>query len=221
MLPAVVVLEVTNLNGSHAENLIQKYDMSENLSAQEAMEKLIDGNRRFVENQLTHPHEDMQWRFSLVDKQEPYAVIVTCSDSRVAPEIVFDQGLGDLFVIRVAGNVAKDKVIGTIEYAVAHLGVNLVVVMGHESCGAVGASLEIDLPGGHINTLVHQIRPAVLAAQEMEGDVLTNAIKINAKMVARNIQDSDPYIRPKHRDGQVQVVPAYYKLSDGTVEFMD
>ena len=194
--------------------------MSQTLSAAEAMAKLKEGNQRFVNNQLSHPHEDMSWRFSLVDGQEPYAVIVTCSDSRVTPEIVFDQGLGDLFVIRVAGNVAKDKVIGTIEYAVAHLGVNLVVVMGHESCGAVGASLEIDLPGGHINSLVHQIRPAVLAAQEMEGDLLTNAVKINAKMVARNIMDADPYIRPKHREGTVEVVPAYYRLSDGVVEFI-
>lgn len=194
--------------------------MSKNLTADEALQKLKDGNKRFVENQLTHPHEDMQWRFSLVDKQEPYAVIVTCSDSRVTPEIIFDQGLGDLFVIRVAGNIAKDKVIGTIEYAVEHLGVNLVVVMGHESCGAVGAALDIDLPGGHINALVQQIRPAVLAAQEMEGDVLMNAVRINAKMVARNIQDSDPYIRPKHRRGTVKVIPACYRLSDGGVEFM-
>lgn len=195
--------------------------MKANLSADEALAKLKEGNRRFVENQLTHPHEDMQWRFSLVDKQEPYAVVVTCSDSRVTPEIIFDQGLGDLFVIRVAGNVAKDKVIGTIEYAVEHLGVNLIVVMGHESCGAVGAALEIDLPGGHINSLVHQIRPAVLAAQEMDGDVLMNAVKINAKMVARNIMDSEPYIRPKHRRGTVKVVPACYMLSDGKVVFME
>ncbi len=194
--------------------------MSTNLSAGEALAKLKEGNNRFAGNQLTHPHEDMEWRASLVNGQEPYAVIVTCSDSRVVPEMVFDQGLGDLFVIRVAGNVAKDKVIGTIEYAVVHLGVNLVVVMGHESCGAVGASLETELPGGHIDALVHQIRPAVLAAQEMEGDLLTNAIKTNARMVARNIQDSDPYLKPKHSNGQMSVIPAYYRLGDGVVEFL-
>ena len=195
--------------------------MSDYLTADQALRKLQEGNERFGHNQLTHPHEDMNWRFSLVEGQKPYAVVVACSDSRVTPEIVFDQGLGDLFVIRVAGNIAKDKVIGSIEYAVAHLGVNLIVVMGHESCGAVAASLEIDLPGGHIDALVQQIRPAVLAAQEMEGDLLTNAVRINAKMVARNIQDADPYIRVGHREGRVRVVPSYYRLSDGFVEFIE
>ncbi|MEM8969278.1 MAG: carbonic anhydrase [Bacteroidota bacterium] len=190
------------------------------ISADDALKELMDGNRRFMEEHQKHPHEDRQWRYSLTEGQHPFAVILTCSDSRVAPEIIFDQGLGDLFVIRVAGNVAREKVIGSIEYAIAHLGTKLIVVMGHEKCGAVGASLEIDENEGHIGAIIQAIKPAVYLAKQMEGDLLTNSIRNNAQMVAEQLKEAQPILTREIKSGGVKVVPAYYKISTGEVELL-
>jgi len=190
------------------------------VSADDALKELMDGNRRFMEEHQKHPHEDRQWRYSLTEGQSPFAVVLTCSDSRVAPEIIFDQGLGDLFVIRVAGNVAREKVIGSIEYAVAHLGSKLVVVMGHEKCGAVGASLGTDEIEGHIGAIIQAIKPAVYLAKQMEGDLLTNSIRNNAQMVAEQLREAHPILIREIKDGGVKVVPAYYKISTGEVELL-
>lgn len=190
------------------------------VTAEDALDRLMEGNRRFVEEMLENPRKDHKWRSSLTEGQSPFAVILTCSDSRVAPEIVFDQGLGDLFVIRVAGNVARDKVIGSIEYAVAHLNSKLVMVLGHEKCGAVGASLEIDNNEGHIGTIIQAIKPAVYLARKMEGDLLTNAVKNNAQMVAEQLKEAQPILTRGLQEQGVQIVPAYYKLSTGEVELL-
>jgi carbonic anhydrase len=141
-------------------------DRPTNLSATDALTRLKEGNRRFIDSQATHPRGDGTRRQELVSGQRPFSIILGCADSRVAPELVFDEGLGDLFVIRVAGNIADDVVLGSIEYAVAHLGVNLVVVLGHQSCGAVNAAVEnVDVKGPatqtHIDSLIDAIRPAV------------------------------------------------------------
>ena len=191
------------------------------MEAKEALELLVEGNKRYINGNLKHPHTDASWRESLQEGQHPFAVILSCADSRVVPELLFDQGLGDLFVIRVAGNVAKDKVIGSIEYAVKFLGSKLIVVLGHESCGAVGASLGDADPGGHIGSIIEKIKPAVYMARRMEGDTLTNAVKVNAQLVAEELKESKPILIDSVKTAGVQVVSAYYKLSTGEVEFLD
>ncbi len=190
------------------------------MTANQALDSLIDGNRRYVEGELLHPHTDSEYRNTLQGGQHPFAVILSCADSRVVPELLFDQGLGDLFVIRVAGNIAKDKVLGSIEYAVKFLGSKLVVVLGHESCGAVKASLGSDDPGGHISKIIEKIKPAVYMAKKMEGDLLTNAIKNNAHIVSEEIKESQPILAKAISEDGLKVVPAYYELSSGKVIFM-
>ena len=141
-------------------------DRPENLSATEALERLKVGNQRFISGELAHPNTRPERRKELMAGQSPFATIITCADSRVPVEILFDQGLGDLFVIRVAGNISDDAILGSVEYAAAILGVNLTVVMGHKSCGAVGAAVDYIVGDGartgtHIDALVDAIRPAV------------------------------------------------------------
>ena len=152
--------------------------------------------------------------------QHPFAVVLSCADSRVVPELIFDQGLGDLFVIRVAGNIAKDKVLGSIEYAVKFLGTKLIIVLGHENCGAVGASLGNEDPGGHIGAIIEKIKPAVYMAKRLEGDHLTNSIQVNAQLVSEEIKDSQPILSQSVKNDGVEVVPAYYELSTGYVKFI-
>ena len=130
------------------------------------------------------------------------------------------RGLGDLFVIRVAGNVAKDKVFGSMEYAVKFLNSKLIIVLGHESCGAVNASLGDADPGGHIGSIIEKIKPAVYMAKRMEGDHLTNSIKVNAQLVSEEIKECKPILSDSVKSAGVMVVPAYYKLSTGEVEFI-
>ena len=191
------------------------------MEAKEALETLMEGNQRFVEGTLRHPHTDPDRRDVLTGGQNPIAVILSCADSRVVPELMFDQGLGDLFVIRVAGNIAKDKVLGSIEYAVKYLGSKLVMVLGHQSCGAVQASLGTEDPGGHIGKIIEKIKPAVYIAKRMEGDQLENAVKINAQIVSEEIKESRPIINDAVEKGGVMVVSAYYELASGEVHLLD
>ena len=190
------------------------------MTADEALKELQDGNKRFVSGKLKHPHTDTSYRDSLTDGQAPFAVILSCADSRVVPELAFDQGLGDLFVIRVAGNVARDKVIGSMEYAVKFLKAKLIVVMGHESCGAVSASLSPNSHDSHIGKIIDIIKPAVYAAKSMSGDLLTNAIQMNAQMVAEFLKESQPILSDAIESDGVKVLPAYYELKTGEVHFL-
>lgn len=191
------------------------------MTAQEAIALLKEGNKRYVSGNLKHPHTDNSWRDSLKTEQNPFAIILSCADSRVVPELLFDQGLGDLFVIRVAGNIAKDKVLGSIEYAVKFLKTKLIIVLGHENCGAVSASLSDQDPGGHIGVIIEKIKPAVYMAKRMPGDHLTNAIKVNAQIVSEEIKDSKPILNEAMKHDGLMVVPAYYKLSTGEVDFLE
>jgi carbonic anhydrase len=191
------------------------------MTAEEALSELKAGNQRFVLDQQKHPHESLKRRNDLQEGQAPFAVILACADSRVVPEIVFDQGLGDLFVIRVAGNVARDKVLGSIEYAVQYLGTRLVVVLGHEKCGAVTAALSGGEPEGHIGAILEHIKPAVYMAQHMNGDTLTNAVRMNAMLVSERMKDSQPILAKKVIEDGLKIVPAYYHLADGAISFFD
>jgi carbonic anhydrase len=161
-------------------------------------------------------------RAELAKSQHPLAAIVSCSDSRVPPEIVFDQGLGDLFIVRVAGNVINDEGLGSIEYSVDHLGTRLILVLGHQSCGAVKAAKEtIAAKGkapGHIESLVTAIKPAVEATAK---DDLDTTIKANVKHVVDALRSSTPILKTKVDSGQIQVIGGYYNLDTGAVTFLD
>jgi len=161
-------------------------------------------------------------RAELPKSQHPFAIIVSCSDSRVPPEIVFDQGLGDLFVLRVAGNVIDDHSLGSIEYAVDHLAVRLIVVLGHQRCGAVKAAKETIAAKGkapaHIQSLVTAIKPAVEAT--VHGD-LEATVEANVKNVTQALRSSPPILKPKVDSGEVRVIGAYYNLDTGAVSFLD
>jgi carbonic anhydrase len=146
---------------------------------------------------------------------------LTCSDSRVPPVDIFDQGLGDLFVVRVAGNVIGDHALGSIEYAVGHLHTPLVVVMGHSSCGAIGAVASGAALEGHIATLGPAIQTAIKNVKDSEGVLVNNASKELARYVSKKIAESDPIISDLTKNGSVKVVPAYYDLESGKVEFLE
>jgi carbonic anhydrase len=188
-------------------------------TTQSPLDVLKEGNRRFVEGRMVHDHQNMERLVEVAKGQHPIAIIVGCSDSRVAPEIVFDQGLGDLFVVRVAGNVVDDHAIGSIEYAVEHLHASLIVVLGHDRCGAVQAAISGDDAPGHIQSLVESIRPAVEAAKSEPGDLLDNAINENVRRVVSQLQTSQPILGQAVQEGHLQVVGARYLLDSGSVRF--
>ncbi len=180
--------------------------------------RLIDGNKRFVADSLEGKLQDSSRRQALASGQEPFAIILSCADSRVVPELVFDTGLGELFVVRVAGNIANSSSIGSIEYAVAHCGAQVIVVMGHESCGAVSAAVAGGDNGAHINHLVEHIMPA-LDAMPADASLKDKVIK-NAQVSRQNLLDNSPIIKDAVDKGTVQVLAAYYTISTGTVEFV-
>lgn len=192
----------------------------ENLTPQDALARLMRGNSRFADDKAKRPRADGERRTELEAGQNPYAVILTCADSRVSPTLLFDQGLGDLFVLRVAGNVEGDSVIASIEYAVVYLGVRLVMVLGHSGCGAVTATVQ-GLSGGHIEALAGKIRPAVARASNLPGPLVENAIRENAKGVAATLRADPPILCEVCPSGQVEIVPAYYDLSTGEVEVLE
>lgn len=185
-----------------------------------ALAHLMDGNVRFVEAAMVHPAQDPEHRLRVSRGQRPYAVVLTCSDSRLPPEVIFDQGLGDLFVVRVAGNIVDAALLGSIEYAVGHLDVPLVVAMGHESCGAVEATLESvqhhTRPHGDVAALVDAITPAVPIAEKRAGDLLDNTIRVNAEMSRDRVAASAELAEPL-KTGRLKVLAAYYSLDDGKV----
>jgi len=189
-------------------------------TADAVLGELKAGNQRHVKTQYQHPHQTAARRQTLAHGQQPHAVILTCADSRVPPEIVFDEGLGDLFDVRVAGNVAGDAEIASIEYAVEHLHTPLVVVMGHQSCGAVGAAIEGGEAPGHLPSLVNAIAPAVEKARKLHGDLSDNAIRINVEMVVDQLRASHPVLAEAVTSGKLRIVGAVYSLSTGNVAWL-
>ena len=184
--------------------------------ADTALTKLKEGNLRFATSDVSQSKPTTARRKETAAAQHPFAIIIGCGDSRVPPELVFDQNLGDLFVIRTAGNLVDDHALGSIEYAVAHLGARLIVVLGHTHCGAVTAALESDHAPGHIQSLVRDIQPAVKAAKGKPGDPLAAAITENARQVAAQI-------KTKAMLGdlakEVRIVFAVYDLDTGKIEW--
>jgi carbonic anhydrase len=186
------------------------------VSPDEALSRLKAGNDRFATSKESTSKPVAARRAETAQAQHPFATIIACADSRTAPEIVFDQNIGDLFVIRTAGNLVDDYALGSIEYAAEHLGVRLIVVLGHERCGAVTAALAGPSAPGHINSLVRDIQPAVAAAKGKEGDALANAIHENDATVAAKIRKE---AQLGDLAAKVRVVEGYYDLDTGKVEW--
>jgi carbonic anhydrase len=187
------------------------------MSPDEALQALMDGNKRFIRRDITSATEDIAiLKAKTVEKQEPFASILSCADSRVPVELLFDQTIGHLFVNRVAGNIATSEIIASIEYGVAVLGTRVLMVLGHSSCGAVKASIAAKAVPGQISALYRYIRPAV---DEAGGD-LEKAIKANARIQARLLTDSSPVIAEAVKGGTLKVVGAYYDLATGGVTLL-
>jgi len=181
------------------------------------VQRLLDGNRRYVDGKPSHPNQTLERRKHVAKGQHPFAVVLSCSDSRVPPEIIFDQGIGDLFVVRVAGNIVDDAGLGSIEYAVEHLHASLIVVLGHERCGAVEAAVKGGEAPGRIKSLVEAIRPAVEKSKGEPGDLAENAMRANVRLVVDHLKASKPILEHFVHKGTLTVVGARYDLDDGQV----
>jgi carbonic anhydrase len=187
--------------------------------AAHALKRLIDGNERYVTERYALIDVGLERREELAEGQYPFAVILGCADSRVPPEIIFDQGLGDLFTVRTAGEVVDDVVLGSVEYAIEYLGVRLIVVLGHEDCGAVKAAIKGGYEPGHISVIVEAIEPAVQKAKTQKGNLLHNAIKANVDLNIYKLQSSSHILREAMRNKGLKIIGALYDIHDGSVGF--
>jgi carbonic anhydrase len=204
------------------------------VTADEALKKLMDGNARFVESKMTAGALcDVAAREKLAKGQKPYAIVLSCSDSRVPPELIFDQGLGEIFVVRDAGNVTDQIVLGSIEYAAEHIGSPLIVVLGHERCGAVTATVDANGKGeGNIGAIVKAIAPALKKVKaeckkhkecdrKDKAKLIECVVDMNARMVAANLVKQSKVIAELVKEGKVRIVAAKYDLDDGKVTLFE
>lgn len=192
---------------------------SSDMTPEEAILELIRGNQRFVRQTSTNPNQDRLRLQQVSQGQSPFACVLTCADSRVPPEILFDCGLGDLFVVRDAGNIATSGEIGSLEYGALVLGAKAIVVMGHQSCGAVQAAMKLGSTSGFIGSIINEILPAVQISKNQPGDRLYNAITANVKLQKQKVQTS-PVISKLSQENKIKVVGAYYNLQTGKVEII-
>src|SRR5436305_4225837 len=194
------------------------------LSPDAALERLRQVNQRYIDG-VAKRHDFKHEREALVGGQNPYASILSCADSRIAPEYAFDSGRGDLFVCRVAGNFANDDTIASLEYGAAVLNSPLILVLGHDSCGAIEATVKslkdnTTLPG-HLPSLVNALAPAVKATADQPGDKLANAIRQNVKDVTAKLKSATPILSAATADGKIRIVGGIYRLASGKVELID
>jgi len=188
------------------------------MTHQESLERLLQGNERFFNDSLEGKNQDSTRRNALTGGQKPFAIILGCADSRVVPELAFDTGLGELFTVRVAGNVANTSSMASIEYAVAHLGTKLIVVLGHQNCGAVTAAIAGGDNGNNLNHLLAHVDPAIQASKD---NAPVNAVvKKNAQLTAEDLQNKSKIIKDAVDSGDVRIVPAYYNLDTGKVDLI-
>ena len=194
------------------------------MSGDESLLKLLEGNKRFISGQLTTKDCSVEKRQELTKGQHPFATVLSCSDSRVPPEVIFDEGLGDVFIVRVAGNVVESTTLGSIEYGAEHLHTPLLVILGHESCGAVKATLEAKgTPHGNIGAIIKKIMPAVKTAKKAKKDpeeTLNLAVQENVKNTYKDIMKSK-IIRELVHEGKLKILTAEYYLGTGKVELID
>ena len=208
------------------------------ISPDEALLKLLDGNKQFVENKLTNYSRcDTAVRAALANSQKPYAIVLSCSDSRVPPEIIFDKALGEIFVVRVAGNIPDPVVLGSIEYAAEHLGSQLIMVLGHERCGAVKATVESkgkSTGSKNIDAIVKTVATSVNAAskncaacrgnakcaENKTGEFVECLVDANAKRVAASLTERSPILKHLAEEKKIKIVAAKYDLDDGLVTLL-
>jgi carbonic anhydrase len=196
--------------------------MGSGTDAATALRRLMDGNARYREGRAEHCQQLAAQRSACAEEQHPFAVILGCSDSRVPPQLVFDQGPGALFTIRVAGNIATDAVTGSIEYAAQTLGVPLVLVLGHSRCGAVSACLDggAESADGHLGVILRAITPAVERARHADGDPLGNAVLFNVQHVVEQLRTAEAVLAPRVRRGELQIVGGLYDVETGAVNLI-
>lgn len=189
----------------------------------EALERLLVGNRRYAAMRQMHPRQTTYHRQTLVEGQHPFASILSCSDSRVPSELIFDQGLGDLFIVRTAGHAVNDLVLASLEYAVYALHVPLIMVMGHAQCGAVTAVMraEADHLPGHLPQLAALLRPAMSGVDTTSDDVIGHAIRANSRATARYLAASSPILGAALRADTLKIAAAHYDLATGLVELLN
>jgi carbonic anhydrase len=196
------------------------------LTPDQALAALKEGNDKFVTDSPVRSVQGRERRLEIARGQTPFAVLVSCSDSRVPPELLFGRGLGELFIVRNAGNTVDTAALGSIQYAVAELGVPLILVLGHERCGAVDAAVQVvknnaSFPGA-IGQMIEPIVPAVIKAQSQPGDLLDNAVRENVRRVTNRLRTaSEPILLEPLRAGKLKIVGARYDLDDGDVDFFD
>lgn len=188
-------------------------------SISEILKRLQNGNQRFVSDKLASKNQDSLRRKTQTDGQDPFAIVLSCADSRVVPELAFDTGIGELFVVRVAGNVANTSSIASIEYAVAHLGTQVIIVLSHESCGAVTAAVKGGDNGDNLNHLLAHIKPAIESC--VENSVVNEVSKKNAELTAQQLSSQSSIIADAVKSGKLAIVSAYYHLDTGQVDFLD
>ncbi len=185
------------------------------------IKKLMGGNLRFIEGKSIRPRQNADMIKKLENGQQPFATIVGCSDSRVPNEMIFDQGLGDLFIIRTAGQVSAAASYGSMEFAVLKLKTKLIVVLGHTECGAVAAAVERpeNVPG-HIVALINDIKPAVAKCVDKPGNKINNAVRQNVIDQVNSLRDLEPILYKQYKDGEILIVGAVYDIHTGKVEFL-
>ncbi|MDD5264260.1 MAG: carbonic anhydrase [Candidatus Bipolaricaulis sp.] len=195
--------------------------MTAKRTADQVLCELWEGNRRYQRDEPIGPRRDGTRRASVADGQTPLAAVVTCSDSRVPPELIFDQGLGDLFVVRVAGNVIGGDALGSLEYAAEHLEVPVIVVLGHSRCGAVGAAVGGESGSPHLEGILAALRPAVEATAALRGDRVANAAREHVRRLVSELPTRSSVLGRRGDTGRLAIVGAYYDVSTGAVERLE
>jgi carbonic anhydrase len=183
------------------------------------LQKLLEGNERYMAGKSLHPNQTPEHRIETAVSPNPFATILSCSDSRVPPEIIFDCGIGDLFVIRVAGNILNKEITGSIEYAVEYFGTKLIVVMGHKRCGAVLTAIKGGEFQGSIKSLIEAIQPALEDAKRESGDLADNTVNKNIEMTVKALKSSSPILKNGIQQGNLNIIGAYYDMDNGRVAF--
>ena len=195
---------------------VQAAESSPSLTPDAALQKLIEGNQRFIQHQAQYPDQTAERLQEVAQAQHPFATILTCADSRVPVELVFDQGVGDIFDVRIAGNIATPEATGSIEYAATLLGTPLLMVLGHERCGAVTAAVQNEKLLGDISTFVKAIKPAVERVKDQPGDAVENAVIANVQYQIEQLQRSQ-LLTERLNSGQLKIVGGRYDLDTGRV----
>jgi carbonic anhydrase len=199
--------------------VLKAADHDDAITSEQALQRLKDGNDHYATDKVEPKDTGHQRRADLVKGQHPFAVVVTCADSRVPPELIFNQGLGDIFVIRVAGNIADPFTLGSVEYAVEHLHAPLVVILGHDHCGAVGAAMGTEKPTGNLGALLHEVHVGDVASMPKE-TAEPAAVKNNVIHQTEQVTAQSDVLKETVKEKKVQIAPAIYHLDTGKVEWL-